>query len=122
MHRLVVSIDIRDFDLDRIGFVFCVLDSARKTRLSEAYIQMTPAEFDAFLNALKAAGDDILVGTMEQGGVRRAPAPGPGRPAPLPPEIETAIENELPKLTLKPANGRIEGAALVAAPHATAKA
>ncbi len=57
MTRLNLGFEIRDFDLTRMGFAFSVLDEANERALSEAYLQMTLLELDAFLKALKQSGN-----------------------------------------------------------------
>ena len=64
MTRLNLGLEIRDFDLTRMGFAFSVLDEANERASSEAYLQMTLLELDAFLKALKGS-DDIQVSTVQ---------------------------------------------------------
>ena len=54
MSTLNIGIEIRDFDLERMGFSLSVLDDSKKRQASEAYLRMTLPELNAFLNALKA--------------------------------------------------------------------
>ncbi len=85
MDKLHLGVEIRDFDLERMGFSFSVLDEANKRQLSEGYLRMTLAELNTFLKALRAAGEKIEVSTMESGagkqpraamlGTRSEPAP-----------------------------------------------
>lgn len=77
MARLDLGIDVKDFDLDRIGFSISVLDESGKKRLSEGYLRMTLLEFDAFLRALKAAKSEIRTVTVEPDGLRKFMAAGP---------------------------------------------
>lgn len=76
MARLDLGIDVKDFDLDRIGFSISVLDESGKKRLSEGYLRMTLPEFDVFLRALKAAKGEIRTVTVEQDGLRKFMSPG----------------------------------------------
>jgi hypothetical protein len=73
MSRLNLGIEIRDFDLERMGFSLSVLDESRKRQSSEAYLRMTLLELDVFLNALKAADDEITLTTYDSNGVNRLP-------------------------------------------------
>ena len=70
MDKLHLGVEIRDFDLERMGFSFSVLDEANRRQLSEGYLRMTLAELNTFLKALKAADESIEVSTMD---------PGPGK-------------------------------------------
>jgi hypothetical protein len=79
MSKLNVGIEIRDFDLERMGFSLSVLDETKKRQNSEAYLRMTLTELHTFLNALKAASDDIDVSTVEPSGVSKLPTVKVGR-------------------------------------------
>lgn len=71
MARLALGIDLKDFDLDRVGFSISVLDEAGKKRVSEGYLRMTLGELDTFLRVLKAAKGEIHTGTVEPDGLRK---------------------------------------------------
>lgn len=73
MSKLNLGIEVRDFDLERMGFSLSVLDSSRKRQASEAYLRMTLTELDVFLNALKAAEEDIALTTYDSNGVNKLP-------------------------------------------------
>ena len=60
MSKLNIGVEIRDFDLERMGFSLSVLDDSKKRQASEAYLRMTLPELNAFLNALKAADGEFL--------------------------------------------------------------
>jgi hypothetical protein len=73
MSTLNMGIEIRDFDLERMGFSLSVLDETKKQQASEAYLRMTLLELDAFLNALKAARGEIELTTYDSSGVNKLP-------------------------------------------------
>jgi hypothetical protein len=73
MSKLNIGIEIRDFDLERMGFSLSVLDESKERQSSEAYLRMTLAELNTFIGALKAAEDEIDVSTVEPSGVTRLP-------------------------------------------------
>ena len=73
MGKLNIGVEIRDFDLERMGFSLSVLDESKKRQASEAYLRMTLTELNMFLKALKAARDDIDVSTVEPSGVSKLP-------------------------------------------------
>jgi hypothetical protein len=73
MSDLNLGIEIRDFDLERMGFSLSVLDEGKKRQASEAYLRMTLLELNAFLNALKAAEGQISVTTYDSSGVNKLP-------------------------------------------------
>ncbi len=73
MSNLNLGIEIRDFDLERMGFSLSVLDDSKKRQASEAYLRMTLLELHAFLNALKAAEDEIALTTYDSSGVNKLP-------------------------------------------------
>jgi hypothetical protein len=54
MDELHLGIEIRDFDLARMGFSLSVLDKANGRQTSEAYLRMTLVEMNIFLKALMA--------------------------------------------------------------------
>ena len=43
MSKLNIGVEIRDFDLERMGFSLSVLDESKKKQLSEAYLRMRRA-------------------------------------------------------------------------------
>jgi hypothetical protein len=65
MGKLYLGIEVRDFDLERIGFSLSVLDKTNKRQISEAYFRMTLNELNVFLSALKQAADNIEVSTID---------------------------------------------------------
>jgi hypothetical protein len=73
MSNLNIGIEIRDFDLERMGFSLSVLDESKKRQASEAYLRMTLLELATFLKALKAAEDDIELTTYDSNGVNKLP-------------------------------------------------
>jgi hypothetical protein len=72
MGKLNIGVEIRDFDLERMGFSLSVLDQSKKRQTSEAYLRMTLTELNVFLAALKAASE-IEVSTVEPSGVSKLP-------------------------------------------------
>ena len=72
MSSLRLGIEIRDFDLERMGFSLSVLDANQKRESSEAYLRMTLPELAAFVKALKDAGE-IELSTLEPSGVSKLP-------------------------------------------------
>jgi hypothetical protein len=72
MSDLNIGIEIRDFDLERMGFSLSVLDESKKRQASEAYLRMTLLELNAFLNALKGA-EEIELTTYDSNGVNKLP-------------------------------------------------
>ena len=73
MSKLNIGIEIRDFDLERMGFSLSVLDESKRRQASEAYLRMTLQELNVFLKALKSAEQDIDVSTVEPSGVSKLP-------------------------------------------------
>ena len=73
MSTLNIGVEIRDFDLERMGFSLSVLDESKKRQASEAYLRMTLPELDAFIRALKAAGGEIELTTYDSNGVNKLP-------------------------------------------------
>jgi hypothetical protein len=74
MATLNIGIEIRDFDLERMGFSLSVLDESKKRQASEAYLRMTLMELHVFINALKNAdGRDIELTTYDSNGVNKLP-------------------------------------------------
>ena len=73
MSILNMGIEIRDFDLERMGFSLSVLDESKKRQASEAYLRMTLPELNAFLNALKAAHGEVELTTYDSNGVNKLP-------------------------------------------------
>ena len=80
MSKLNIGVEIRDFDLERMGFSLSVLDETKKRQTSEAYLRMTLTELNIFLKALKSAEDDIEVSTVEPSGVSKLPTVKVNRP------------------------------------------
>lgn len=72
MSKLNIGVEIRDFDLERMGFSLSVLDESKKRQSSEAYLRMTLSELNIFLQALKSS-HDIDVSTVEPSGVSKLP-------------------------------------------------
>ena len=79
MSKLNIGVEIRDFDLERMGFSLSILDETKKRQTSEAYMRMTLSEMNIFLKALKNARDDIEVSTVEPSGVSKLPTVKVGR-------------------------------------------
>jgi hypothetical protein len=73
MSTLNLGIEIRDFDLERMGFSLSVLDESQKRQASEAYLRMTLTELDVFLRALKAARGELEITTYDTSGVNKLP-------------------------------------------------
>ena len=80
MSKLNIGIEIRDFDLERMGFSLSVLDESKKRQLSEAYLRMTLSELNVFLGALRAAVGEVDVSTVEPTGVSKLPTVKVNRP------------------------------------------
>lgn len=72
MSSLNLGIEIRDFDLERMGFSLSVLDAGKKRQASEAYLRMTLIELHTFLDALKGA-NDVELTTYDSNGVNKLP-------------------------------------------------
>ena len=81
MSKLNLGLEIRDFDLERMGFSLSVLDSAKGRQHSEAYLRMTLKELGAFVNALKAAREDVDISTYEPPAARKLPIARPLEPS-----------------------------------------
>jgi hypothetical protein len=64
MSNLNIGIEIRDFDLERMGFSLSVLDDSKNRRL-RSLLRMTLPELDVFLKALRAARGEIEVTTYD---------------------------------------------------------
>lgn len=73
MSNLNLGIEIRDFDLERMGFSLSVLDDSKKRQASEAYLRMTLSELDVFLRALRSAEGDLEITTYDSSGVNKLP-------------------------------------------------
>ena len=73
---LRMGFELRDFDLERVGFSVSVLDETKKRQLSEGYLRMSLEELGAFLKALKAAPQDIEL-VMVDGAREMAPVNSP---------------------------------------------
>ncbi len=65
MGKLNIGVEIRDFDLERMGFSLLVLDETKERESSEAYLRMTLSQLSAFLGALKAAPNEIELSAVE---------------------------------------------------------
>lgn len=59
MKDLAMRIEVRDYDLDRIGVSLSVLGDDRSTEVSKAYLRMNPLELNAFVEALKVANGKV---------------------------------------------------------------
>ena len=77
MDKLHLGVEIRDFDLERMGFSLSVLDQTKMRQTSEAYLRMTLAEMNAFLKALRAANETVHVSTFETAATRKSVAAPP---------------------------------------------
>ena len=73
MSSLNLGIEVRDFDLERMGFSLSVLDESNKRQASEAYLRMTLLELNAFIGALRAAQGEIDLTTYDSNGVNKLP-------------------------------------------------
>ncbi len=71
MGKLNIGVEIRDFDLERMGFSLLVLDETKHRGSSEAYLRMTLSQLSAFLGALKAAPNEIELSAVESIGGSR---------------------------------------------------
>ena len=67
MARLNLGVEVRDFDLERMGFSLSVLDQTGKRQASEGYLRMTLQEMGTFLDALRAARGEIEVTAVDLG-------------------------------------------------------
>ena len=76
MSALRLGLEIRDFDLERMGFSLSVLDESKKRQSSEGYLRMTLAELGVFVKALKGA-DEVDISTVEPMGVTKLPTATP---------------------------------------------
>ena len=97
MSKLSIGIDIRDFDLDRVGFSLAVLDEHSSRQMSEAYMRMTLIEMDAFLKALKADAEKIQITTYDGKGVNKLPplkGLGPREVEPAKPKAQKLLAAE----------------------------
>ncbi len=92
MDKLHLGVEIRDFDLERLGFSLSVLDEPNKRQTSEGYLRMTLAEMNAFVKALRAANETIDVSTFEPTAMGRPPSPSRLPPGPdLAPSASDAL-------------------------------
>ena len=73
MSSLNLGIEVRDFDLERMGFSLSVLDESKKRQASEAYLRMTLLELHTFIQALRSATDDVDLTTYDSNGVNKLP-------------------------------------------------
>ena len=85
MPKLNIGIEVRDFDLDRMGFSLSVLDESKRRQTSEGYLRMTLQELGVFVDALRAAGEEIDVSAIDVG-LNKPPTVqvGPTRPRTTP--------------------------------------
>jgi hypothetical protein len=67
MAKLHLGVEVRDFDLERMGFSLSVLDDTGKRQTSEGYLRMTLQELGVFVDALRAARGDVEVTAMDSG-------------------------------------------------------
>ena len=67
MAKLNIGVEVRDFDLERMGFSLSVLDQTGKRQTSEGYLRMTLQELGVFVDALKEAKADIEVTAVDAG-------------------------------------------------------
>ena len=74
MDTLHLGIEIRDFDLERMGFSLSVLDQTGMQSTSEAYLRMTLEELNVFLNALKAAQGQLALSATESTAGKKLPS------------------------------------------------
>ena len=96
MEKLHLGIEIRDFDLERMGFSLSVLDQAGGRSTSEAYLRMTLQELNVFLNALKAAPQgELQLSTLEPTSGKKLPTASP-----------TAASEPVPSVEVPPARRR----------------
>ena len=63
--RLNLQVEIRDFDLERMGVSLSVLDPAKQHRLSEGYLRMTLLELGTLVKALRSRPGEIDLSTPE---------------------------------------------------------
>ena len=86
MSKLNLGVEVRDFDLERMGFSLSVLDDASKRQTSEGYLRMTLQELGTFLDALRSVPQEIELTAINEVGLGKAPAarPGPARPRTTP--------------------------------------
>jgi hypothetical protein len=94
MDKLHLGVEIRDFDLERLGFSLSVLPEANRHPLSEGYLRMTLAEMNAFLKALRAADETVDVSTFETAAKRRPTSPS-HEPPRVPPAEDAALAYSL---------------------------
>ena len=65
MPKLKLGIEVRDFDLERMGFSLSVLADTTNRQTSEGYLRMTLQELGTFLGALRAAPGEIEVTSID---------------------------------------------------------
>lgn len=75
---LHLGIEVRDFDLERIGFSLSVLDPARRSQTSESYLRMTLTELSAFIKAMQAAHDEIELVSFQSSEIQHGAPPQKG--------------------------------------------
>jgi hypothetical protein len=64
---LGLGFELRDFDLERVGFSLSILDEGKKRQVSEGYLRMSLEELAVFLQALRAAPQDIEMQIVDGG-------------------------------------------------------
>lgn len=69
---LSLGFELRDFDLERVGFSLSVLDAGRKRQVSEGYLRMSLEELAAFLQALRSVPHDIELKIVDGAGAESA--------------------------------------------------
>jgi len=67
MAKLNLGVEVRDFDLERMGFSLSVFDETGKRQTSEGYLRMTLQELGVFVDALKASQGEIEVTAVDAG-------------------------------------------------------
>ena len=72
MGRLNLGVEIRDFDLQRMGFSLSVLDESKREQISEAYLRMTLSE----LNVVMVGGFATIAGGVFAAYVQFGADPG----------------------------------------------
>ena len=80
MSKLNLGVEVRDFDLEQMGFSLSVLDETNR-RTSEGYLRMTLQQLGVFLDALRGAPNEIELTAVNEAGLDKglSPRPGSGR-------------------------------------------
>ncbi len=63
MRDLNIEIEVRDFDLETVGFYFNVINPDTAEHKSNSHIRMSLIELNVFINALKASAVNIDLAT-----------------------------------------------------------